>query len=512
MADRPAPYIKKEAGDIMLAADWNEMQVLARADIETVRSQTINGSRLEPGSTARLTELTLSGDLKFSGKSLLQSLDALAASLKTASDAKFDRVGGNIDGAVVVKGDLTVQGASRLNGLQSSGPIKLRTLTTIEEGDGKWSNFGSNAYYDGAWRRVDNGRAGVNLHMQAESGDGQEFRFYRVEANGQGNNVAVLGSTLSYLRDSHLAIGGTAVENSESWARVLDITSTSTTKLSVRAGAVDGRVTAHTSGFHGAPAGMIIGTRSAHPLSFVNEAKVNMTLQTKAVDLLQSSGSPLRISSGWSGKPDGGNGWAEISNDINSYKTLMIIGNKANDGNTRRVSVWDRLEVNGSFHVTSDTTMSGQLEVNNGVVFENNLGAHIKRDGVLYRYGGQAYIGIDDNLYVYDWSRSRYFQFDTIAMQLRNSSDVRLKEAIEPLADPLGLVRRLRGVSFLWKNGEAEGQRQLGLIAQEVEQVLPQLVGDGPDGMKQVSYLSLVPLLLEAIKAQQAQIDALQAR
>ncbi|HSC80037.1 MAG TPA: tail fiber domain-containing protein [Chitinolyticbacter sp.] len=514
MADRPEPYIKKQPGDIMLAADWNEAQVLARADIETVRTQPINGARLEQGSSAKLVELALSGDLKFgNGKSLVASLDALTASIKTASDAKFDRTGGTLEGGLVVKGELSVTGLAKLGGgAQVSGPIKLRALTTIEEGDGKWSNFGSNAYYDGAWRRVDNARAGVNLHMQGENAEGQEFRFYRIEADGKAGNIAVLGSKLSFLRDSHLAIGSAAVENAESWTRVLDVYSNSSTKLSVRADTVDSRVMAHVGGVYGAPAGMVVGTRSAHPLSFINEGKLNISVRTTTLDLLQSSGSPLRISSQWSNGPGIGTGWAEIANDINDYKTLMIVGNRSNDGSTRRVSVWDKLEVNGSLQVSGNTAMSGQLEVNKGVVFENNLSEHIKRDGVLYRYGGQAYIGIDDNLYVYDWSRNRYFLFDTINMQFRNSSDARLKEAIEPLADPLGLVKRLRGVSFLWKNGEAVGQRQLGLIAQEVEQVLPQLVGDGPDGMKQVSYLSLVPLLLEAIKAQQAQIDELKAR
>ncbi|WP_255991719.1 tail fiber domain-containing protein [Chitinolyticbacter albus] len=512
MADRPEPYIKKQPGDIMLAADWNEAQVLARADIETVRTQAINGARLEPGSSARLAELALSGDLKFSnGKSLLQSLDALTASIKTASDAKFDRSGGTLEGGLVVKGELSVTGLAKLGGgAQVSGPIKLRTLTTIEEGDGKWSNFGSNAYYDGTWRRVDNGRAGVNLHMQGENAEGQEFRFYRIEANGQAGNIAVLGSTLSYLRDSHLAIGSTSVENAESWTRVLDVFSNSSTKLSVRANTVDSRVMAHVSGIYGAPAGMVVGTRSAHPLSFINEGKLNTTLQTTYIDMLCSASGPLRISSNWTGKPDNNRAWAEISNDTSSHKTLMIIGNKANDGSTRRVSVWDRLEVNGSFHVNGNATMSGQLEVNNGVVFENNLGAHIQRDGVLYRYGGQAYIGVDDHLFVYDWGRNKSIHLDVMNSKINYNSDLRLKEDVAPLSSVLDTVRQLRGVSYRWKDGD--GERQLGFIAQEVEAVLPELVSEGPNGMKQMSYTSLIPLLLEAVKAQQAQIDELKAR
>ncbi len=56
---------------------------------------------------------------------------------------------------------------------------------------------------------------------------------------------------------------------------------------------------------------------------------------------------PIRFTSAWSGFPDPVNNQAEISNDTGTYKTLMIIGNKSG-GLGRRVSVWDRLEVNGT--------------------------------------------------------------------------------------------------------------------------------------------------------------------
>src|SRR5215203_3171098 len=57
---------------------------------------------------------------------------------------------------------------------------------------------------------------------------------------------------------------------------------------------------------------------------------------------------PIRFTSGWSGFPDPVNNQAEISNDTGNFKTLMIVGNKSG-GLGRRVSVWDRLEVNGTF-------------------------------------------------------------------------------------------------------------------------------------------------------------------
>ncbi len=53
--------------------------------------------------------------------------------------------------------------------------------------------------------------------------------------------------------------------------------------------------------------------------------------------------------------------------------------------------------------------------------------------------------------------------------------------------------------------------RQVGLIAQEVEEVLPEAVGKSPDGYKTVDYEKLVPVLVEAIKEQQKQIDELRS-
>jgi hypothetical protein len=60
---------------------------------------------------------------------------------------------------------------------------------------------------------------------------------------------------------------------------------------------------------------------------------------------------PIRFSSAWSRFPDDKTNGAEICNDTDNYKTLMLVGNKSNGGK-RRVSVWDELEVNGNLKVT----------------------------------------------------------------------------------------------------------------------------------------------------------------
>ncbi len=86
------------------------------------------------------------------------------------------------------------------------------------------------------------------------------------------------------------------------------------------------------------------------------------------------------------------------------------------------------------------------------------------------------------------------------------SSDERLKENIQPLQNALKKVTQLRGVSFDFKKDK---KKQIGVIAQEVEKIIPEVVGENPDGYKGVQYGNLVGLLIEAIKEQQEQIDTL---
>lgn len=80
------------------------------------------------------------------------------------------------------------------------------------------------------------------------------------------------------------------------------------------------------------------------------------------------------------------------------------------------------------------------------------------------------------------------------------SSDKRLKDNIITIDSALEKVSKLRGVYFERKN--EIGIRRIGLIAQEVEEVLPEVVYTDKDGMKSVSYGSIIGLLIEAIKEQ----------
>ena len=95
------------------------------------------------------------------------------------------------------------------------------------------------------------------------------------------------------------------------------------------------------------------------------------------------------------------------------------------------------------------------------------------------------------------------------------SSDERLKDNIELISNPIEKVQSLKGVTWDWNSNADELQQSLpnvGVIAQDVEKILPQLVTDRDNGFKGVDYAKLTGLLIEAIKDQQKQIEELKAK
>ena len=84
-------------------------------------------------------------------------------------------------------------------------------------------------------------------------------------------------------------------------------------------------------------------------------------------------------------------------------------------------------------------------------------------------------------------------------------SDRSLKENIEVIENPLELLKGMRGVTY--NRIDMNGREQVGVIAQEVEAVLPQVVHTDENGIKHVAYGNMVALLIEAVKDLQGQVE-----
>jgi hypothetical protein len=86
-----------------------------------------------------------------------------------------------------------------------------------------------------------------------------------------------------------------------------------------------------------------------------------------------------------------------------------------------------------------------------------------------------------------------------------SSSDARLKSDVETIADALSLICALRGVRFTM-----DGDRQIGVVAQEVEPILPEVVRADQAGQLSVAYGNITGLLIEAVKELTARVAALE--
>jgi hypothetical protein len=93
------------------------------------------------------------------------------------------------------------------------------------------------------------------------------------------------------------------------------------------------------------------------------------------------------------------------------------------------------------------------------------------------------------------------------AADFNSTSDINYKTNIQPIGDPISKVLTINGVTFNWKQS---GKTSAGVIAQDVEVTLPELVENNQG--KTVNYNGLIGLLVEVVKQQNSQIEELKTR
>jgi Chaperone of endosialidase len=72
-------------------------------------------------------------------------------------------------------------------------------------------------------------------------------------------------------------------------------------------------------------------------------------------------------------------------------------------------------------------------------------------------------------------------------------------------------LKALRGVRFKWRDAKDEAHYRIGLIAQEVENIIPEVVETGPDGMKGIDYAGLVAAIIGVLQDQEVELRKLRA-
>ena len=98
---------------------------------------------------------------------------------------------------------------------------------------------------------------------------------------------------------------------------------------------------------------------------------------------------------------------------------------------------------------------------------------------------------------------------DVISPNFYSQSDLALKQNIITIKNPLDKLMGISGVNFKWKSDKSKA---VGIIAQDVEKVLPEAVSTDGNGYKVVAYDSLIPLLIESVKSLKAELDLLKKK
>jgi hypothetical protein len=134
------------------------------------------------------------------------------------------------------------------------------------------------------------------------------------------------------------------------------------------------------------------------------------------------------------------------------------------------------------------------------------LANHFGGEGTIARFQGNS-----SDVYVIQKNGDAQLTGTHFAANHVNTSDARLKEDIAPLEEVLSKLEGINGVTFRFRDaGTGPTDPQVGLLAQEVQAVFPELVEERTDGYLGVSYGHMTAVLLEAIKEQQRLIEAQQ--
>ncbi|QUN29552.1 tail fiber domain-containing protein [Cupriavidus sp. KK10] len=140
--------------------------------------------------------------------------------------------------------------------------------------------------------------------------------------------------------------------------------------------------------------------------------------------------------------------------------------------------------------------------------FSTYVAEHLVNSSGRHLFGGAA----DDSLYKY------IFQGDlrcvgtlSATVNVVWASDARLKDDVQTIPAAVAKVKRMRGVSYV-RSDIADSPRFVGVLAQELRDVLPEAVREGGDGMLSVDYGALGPVLIEAVKELCARIEVLERR
>ena len=386
--------------------------------------------------------------------------------------------------------DITLDGYGHVTGISSATETVTDTntnrLTTfqLEDGDGTEVTISHGKEV----KFVEGGGIDINWTDTSTGSDGDPYDLTFTHADTS-SQASVNNSGRTYIQDITL----------DTYGHITGITSATET--------VTNTDTTYSAGNNMYLSGTQFNVNSS-PIfnSVLIGNRVTLQESTDRADLLQITSE----TSGWGG--------LQIRNSSNEGRwsfmtdgaTAGIYDDENNDWHVQwSENAGTTFYYNGTAKVTignTDMEMSQRLDMNNYDIYGVDQIAHHGDTNTYMQFHAadqwRVVVGGTERLEVKNSSPHVLVTGD-----LNSTSDARLKENVEPITNALSDVTQLEGVSFDWKD---TGTRGHGFIAQQVEPILPDVVQtDEETGIKSINYVGMIGHLVEAIKEQQEQIDAL---
>ena len=183
------------------------------------------------------------------------------------------------------------------------------------------------------------------------------------------------------------------------------------------------------------------------------------------------------------------------------YRTTASGINSFAIGEETTASDYASLSIGSYNSVNSTVTVGG-----NATSFDTDNAAFVIGNGYVDNSDWMNPITVNSDAFVV------YFNGNaTLSGDLTINSDARLKDNIRPLGSTLNKLHQIEGKTYSFKKDE-EHTPKIGVLAQEVQAVFPELVTEGGDGILSVNYQGLVPVLINAINEQDAKMSEQDAK
>ena len=363
------------------------------------------------------------------------------------------------------------------------------------DGEATWDLFGHSVSIDSDGSHVaigarnNDGNGSDSGHVRIYSWDGSAWTQLGNDIDGEAA-YDYSGYSVSIDSDgSHVAIGAINNDGNGSGSGHVRIYSWDGSAWNQLGNDIDGEAANDSSGYS-----VSIDSDGSHVAIGAEENDGNGTGSGHVRIYQYQSGSWTQVS----GDMDG-----EATNDDSGYSVSIdntcahvAVGAPFNDGNgdnAGHVRVWAPFGVSGvspdvyvTTLTTSGATTAGSLTVDSVVIDGTTIG-HSSDSDLMTLASGSL----------------------TVAGDVTISSDARLKSNIVALGPTLISLLQLEAKSYTMKN-DTEQKQKIGLLAQEVQKVFPELVSEDNNGMLAVNYQALVPVLINALKEQENNYNELE--